>query len=299
MQKLQRPPDLAANGMNAREEAPNNRVSGRLSTLPFSYSGVMAKTQDSPTTLAVDIGGTGIKGQLLNFRGKPVSERERFPTPQPATPAAMLAIMDDIAKKLGHFDRASVGFPGVVKHGATLTAHNLDEKWIGFELEKVLMRRWKKPVRVANDAAVQGFGAIRGRGVELTITLGTGFGSSLFIDGHLVPGLELAHHPWRKNKTYEDYFGRQGLSRIGRKRWNKLLMKAIEQLDALFNYDHLYIGGGSAVKIDFALPKHVTRVPNEDGLLGGVALWRLNEPSAPRHGRNMANLGRSDSDNGR
>jgi polyphosphate glucokinase len=259
----------------------------------------MTPVQDSATTLAVDVGGTGIKGILLNGRGKPVSERHRVPTPQPATPGTMLTIMDDIAKTLGKFDRVSVGFPGVVKHGATLTAHNLDEEWIGFELEKVLMRRWKKPVRVANDAAIQGFGAIRGRGVELTITLGTGFGSSLFIDGHLVPGLELAHHPWRKNKTYEEFFGVRGLRRMGRKRWNKLLPKAIEQLESLFNFDHLYIGGGNAVKIDFALPKHVTRVPNEDGLLGGVALWRLSEPSAPRHGRSMATWARSDSDSGK
>lgn len=257
------------------------------------------QVQDSATTLAVDVGGTGIKGILLNSRGKPISERERVPTPQPATPAAMLTLMDGIVKKLGKFDRASVGFPGVVKHGATLTAHNLDEQWIGFELEKVLARRWKRPVRVCNDAAVQGYGAIRGKGVELVITLGTGFGSSLFIDGHLVPGLELAHHPWRKGKTYEEFFGVKGLRRMGRKRWNKLLPKAIEQLEGLFNCDHLYIGGGNAVKVDFALPKHVTRVPNEDGLLGGVALWRLNEPSAPRHGQNTATWARNGSGNGK
>ncbi len=128
-------------------------------------------------------------------------------------------------------------------------------------------------MRVANDAAVQGFGAIHGRGVELVITLGTGFGSSLFVDGHLVPGLELAHHPWHKNKTYEDFLGKRGLE-SGRKRWNKLLDKAIVQLEALFNFDHLYIGGGNANRIDFALPAHVTRVPNEDGLLGGAALRR-------------------------
>ncbi len=259
----------------------------------------MPQAQDTATTLAVDIGGTGIKGQLLNARGKPISERERSPTPHPAVPEAMLTIMDAIVQKLGKFDRASVGFPGVVKHGAVVTAHNLDEQWIGFELEKVLTRRWKRPVRVANDAAVQGFGAIRGKGVELVITLGTGFGSSLFIDGHLVPGLELAHHPWHKNKTYEEFFGIKALRKMGRKRWNKLLAKAIPQLESLFNYDHLYIGGGNAVRIDFALPKQVTRVPNEDGLLGGVALWRLSEPSAPRHGRNMANWAQSGSDSGK
>lgn len=225
-------------------------------------------------TLALDVGGTGIKGCLLNQQGKPISERLRHETPNPAAPDAVLAIMDEIVGSLGNFDRVSVGFPGVVKKGATLTAHNLSPKWVGFELQKVLMRRWKKPVRVANDAAVQGLAAIEGKGLEMVITLGTGFGSSVYIDGRLVPGLELAHHPWRKDKTYEDDLGRQGLQKHGRKRWNKLVAKAIPQIEALFNYDHLYIGGGNATKIDFDLPKNVTRIPNEDGLLGGAALWK-------------------------
>lgn len=234
----------------------------------------MARLPENITTLALDIGGTGIKGLLLDAEGKPISERERGATPSSATPDAVLRVLDVIAERLPGFGRVSVGFPGVVKHGATLTAHNLDPKWIGFDLEKVLNKRWKKPVRVANDAAVQGFGAIRGHGVELVITLGTGFGSALFTEGHLVPGLELAHHSWRKNKTYEDFLGKRGLQKFGRKRWNKFLEKAIPQLGALFNYDHLFIGGGNAMKVDFALPRHVTRVPNEDGLLGGAALWR-------------------------
>lgn len=233
----------------------------------------MAGHDEHPITLAVDVGGTGVKVLLLSAAGKPISERQRADTPQPASPDAILEVLDTLIKALPGFDRVSVGFPGVVKHGATLTAHNLDSQWVGFDLQKVLARRWKKPVRVANDSAVQGFAAIRGRGVELVITLGTGLGSSLFTDGHLVPGLELAHHPWRK-RTYEDYLGKRGLEKYGRKRWNKYLEKAIMQIEALFNYDQLYIGGGNAMKIDFELPKHVTRVPNEDGLLGGTALWR-------------------------
>jgi polyphosphate glucokinase len=226
------------------------------------------------TTLAIDVGGTGIKGLLLNGKGKPITDRQRLDTPQPATPEAVLARMDQIASAAKSFDRVSVGFPGVVKHGTTLTAHNLDQNWVGFDLEKVLKRRWRKPVRVANDAAVQGMAAIRGHGVELVITLGTGFGSSLFTNGYLVPGLELAHHPWRNGKTYEEYLGRKGLEKLGRKRWNKRVQKAIAQLEALFNFDHLYIGGGNAAKIDLPLPRHVSRVPNEDGLLGGAALWK-------------------------
>ncbi len=236
----------------------------------------MPSLLDKPVTLAFDIGGTGVKSMLLDYKGRPLSERERIETPQPATTEAVIAVMDGMAQKLKEkgFDRISVGFPGVVKRGATLTAHNLHPSWIGFELEKVLARKWRKPVRVMNDAAVQGFGAIHGRGVELVITLGTGFGSSLYSNGRLTPGLELAHHPWRKTKTYEDDLGKKGLSKHGRKRWNKLIEKAIVQLELLFNYDHLYIGGGNATKINFALPDHVTRIPNEDGLLGGVMLWK-------------------------
>lgn len=234
----------------------------------------MPNKPDDLTTLAVDVGGTGVKTILLDSRGRPISERQRLDTPKPATPDAILAAIDSLIEPLGHFDRASVGFPGVVKRGATLTAYNLDPRWIGYDLEKVLSRRWRRPVRVANDAAVQGYAAIRGKGVELVITLGTGLGSSLFTSGHLVPGLELAHHPWKKGRTYEEYLGKKAFERLGRKRWNKQVEKAIVTIEALFNYDHLYIGGGNATKIDFALPSHVTRVPNEDGLLGGVALWR-------------------------
>jgi polyphosphate glucokinase len=229
--------------------------------------------QKGPVTLAIDIGGSGIKAMLLDPKGHPLTERIRSITPDPALPAAVFAIITRFAKTLGAFDRVSVGFPGVVKHGTTWTAHNLHPKWVGLNLENALERRLKKPVRVANDAAVQGYGAVQGVGVELMITLGTGFGSSLFTEGHLVPGLELAHHPWKKGKTYEDYLGRRGLRIWGRKRWNKHIEEAIVQLEALFNYDHLYIGGGNASKIDFALPKHVTRVSNEDGIFGGVALW--------------------------
>ena len=227
-----------------------------------------------PITLAVDIGGTGMKVMLLDARGNPLSERLRTPTPDPATPAKMLAELEKLRKQLPAFDRVSVGFPGVIKHGKTLTAANLNAQWIGFPLQATLHHRWKRPVHLANDAAVQGYGAISGKGVELTLTLGTGMGSALFIDGHLCAGLELGHHPWHKGKTYEDYLGRKGLKKLGTKRWNRMLQKAIDQTTKTFNWDHLYIGGGNAKEIDFKLPENVTVVSNEDGLYGGVALWR-------------------------
>jgi polyphosphate glucokinase len=111
--------------------------------------------------------------------------------------------------------------------------------------------------------------------VELALTLGTGMGSSLFTDGRLCPGLELAHHPWRKKgMTYEDYLGRRGIDKFGKKEWNVLLQEAIEDTELLFNWDHLYLGGGNTKKIDFTPPTNVSIISNETGLLGGVYLWR-------------------------
>jgi polyphosphate glucokinase len=225
-------------------------------------------------TLTVDIGGTGLKMMELDDSGKPVTERLRALTPENPTPDRLIAVLEQMREQMPPFDRVSVGFPGVVKNGVTLAAHNLSPKWAEFPLQETLQKLWKKPVRVANDASVQGYGAIYGKGVELCLTLGTGLGSSLFTGGHLCPGLELAHHPWRKGKTYEDFLGLRGFKKYGKKKWNDLVQNAIEQTSQLFNWDYLHIGGGNAKHIKFALAKNVRIVPNEEGLLGGVALWR-------------------------
>jgi polyphosphate glucokinase len=234
-----------------------------------------AETVKNPITLTVDTGGSGIKMMLLDSNGKPLSERVRQPTPQPATTEAVLVEFDKIKAQMGAFDRVSVGFPGVIKHGKTFTAANLDPSWIGFPLQETLEKQWKKPVRVCNDAAVQGYASVQGNGVELILTLGTGLGSALFTGGRLCPGLELAHHVWRKRtKTYEDYLGRRGLEKYGPEKWNGLIGEAIETTAKLFNWDTLYLGGGNTKKITVKLPEGVKIVSNEDGLLGGVALWR-------------------------
>ena len=228
----------------------------------------------NPITMCIDIGGSGLKAMLLDAKGQPVSERQRVLTPTVPTPKAVLKGLAELRKMLPDFDRVSVGFPGVIKRGVTYTAANLHPAWYEFPLEMELEKLWKRPVRVANDASVQGYGAIKGDGVELALTLGTGLGSSLFTDGRLCPGLELGHHPWLKDREYEDYLGRRGLDKYGKKRWNKLLQAAIEQTYKLFNWDHLYLGGGNTKKIDFKPGKNIEIVSNEAGLLGGVALWR-------------------------
>jgi polyphosphate glucokinase len=182
-----------------------------------------------PLTLAVDIGGTGIKAVTVDSDNQAVSEFQRVLTPQPPTPKAVFKVIDTLAQRLTPFDRVSVGFPGVIKKGVTWTAHNLHPKWVGFDLAMELSQLLGRPVRVVNDAALQGFGAISGKGLELMITLGTGLGSSLFVDGTLVPGLELGHHPFRKGRTYEENLGKRALDRIGSTRWNKRLKLAIER----------------------------------------------------------------------
>jgi len=237
------------------------------------------RVSQSVITLTVDIGGTGIKMMELDAAGKPITDRIRALTPTNPTPDRVLTLLEEMRAPLPEFDRVSVGFPGVVKNGTTLAAHNLSPKWAEFPLQETLEKLWKKPVRVANDASVQGYGAIFGKGVELCLTLGTGLGSSLFTGGHLCPGLELAHHPWHKGKTYEDFLGLRGFEKYGKKRWNKLVEQAIEQTSQLFNWDYLHLGGGNARHINFELAKNIRIVSNEEGLLGGVALWR-NEPAS-------------------
>lgn len=246
------------------------------SPAPSASPSASSTTARHPITLSIDIGGSGLKAMLLDPAGKPVSERQRVPTPEVPTPDAVLAGLDGLEKQMPRFDRVSVGFPGVVKHGATFGAFNLHPLWAaGFPLQAELEKRWKKPVRVGNDADVAGYGAIKGHGVELVLTLGTGLGSALFTGGRLCPGLELGHHIWRKKgMTYEDYLGRRGLDKFGKKEWNKLIQEAIKDTEALFNWDHLYVGGGNTKKIDFLPGKNVEIVPNESGLLGGVVLWR-------------------------
>jgi polyphosphate glucokinase len=161
-----------------------------------------------------------------------------------------------------------------VRCGVTETAANLHRDWIGFDLETTLSKHLQKPVRVINDADMQGFGAVAGKGVELVITLGTGFGSALFVDGKLVPNMEMGHHQFRKGETYEEQLGRATLEEIGDKKWNRRLKKAIISLQDLFNYDYLYIGGGEAVRVNLLLPLNVKLIPNITGLLGGIALCR-------------------------
>ena len=227
----------------------------------------------SQRTLCIDIGGTGLKTMIVSANGKPLSERTRIDTPRPATPRAIGAALLKTMPDRTQFDRVSVGFPGVVVDGVTRTAPNLHPSWAGFDLATWVLRATGRPTRVLNDAGVQGHGVIQGRGTEVCVTLGTGFGFSLFVNGHYVPNVEFGHHPFRKGKTYEELLGDAALKRRGKGKWNKTLAAAVAQLQETFNFRVLYLGGGNARNVDFTLPRNVKLVDNVAGLLGGVKLW--------------------------
>jgi len=210
---------------------------------------------------------------MLDSEGVPLTDRARAETPRPATPRAVLACIWKLIAPLGPFHRISVGFPGVVVDGVTRTAPNLHKAWNDFELAEALAEATRRPVRVLNDAGVQGYGVIEGYGVEMLITLGTGMGCSLFLDGKYVPNLELAHHPLHGRKTYEDWVGNAALKKLGKKRWNHHVRDVIEQIEPIWNPRKLYIGGGNARRVKLKLPPNVSIVPNVAGLLGGIALW--------------------------
>jgi polyphosphate glucokinase len=225
-------------------------------------------------TLCIDIGGTGIKAIVLDASGAPVTERARKETPHPADPAPVLALIEELGREQGDFDRVSVGFPGVVKDGITKTAPNLSTSWRDYPLSQAIEKATGKPVRVANDAGIQGLGVIDGKGFEMLITLGTGMGCGIYLDGKFA-SLELGHHPFRKGKTYEERVSNAERKRIGKKKWSKRVHQVVAQLDPIFNYQTLYIGGGNAKFVDKeGLPENVVIVDNVAGLLGGIRLWQ-------------------------
>jgi polyphosphate glucokinase len=228
--------------------------------------------------LAIDIGGTGLKAAIIDETGKIVSKRQRVKTPDPCPPKGMVKALLDLVKPLKAYQRIAVGFPGVVRGHKVITApHFGNDVWAAYDLGGELARKLKKPLRMINDAEMQGLAVIKGKGLEVVATLGTGFGSAVFDDGNLSTHLELAHHPLHGKKTYNQYLGDKELKKIGKKKWNGRVKDTIGVLHTLLNYDHLYIGGGNAKKITFKLPRDVSTVDNSAGMKGGARLWKIRD----------------------
>jgi polyphosphate glucokinase len=227
-----------------------------------------------PSTLAIDIGGTRLKAGILAATGRMTAGPVRVDTPRPATPTAVVEALVRLVAPLGAFDRIAIGFPGVVRDGLVLTAPNLGTAaWHGYPLAATLARQLGAPVRLANDATVQGLGVIARRGLECVITLGTGMGFALFENGRPAPHLELSQHPVHGNKTYDQYIGNAAFRSVGRKRWNRRVRRAIGHIITLTSCDALFIGGGDAKNLQLDLPSNVRIVSNEAGITGGISLW--------------------------
>jgi polyphosphate glucokinase len=226
--------------------------------------------------LSFDIGGTGLKAALLNAKGDLVSDPVRVLTPHPCPPALLVKTLKELAAPLTGFDRIAVGFPGVVSGSRVLTAPNLGtEAYAGFDLGGKLSKALGgKPVRIANDADMHGFAVVKGKGLEMVITLGTGFGTALFRDGVLMPHMEVAQMPAHKGKTFDGFLGDKERKKIGNKDWNKHVALMLPYLHTLLHYDRLYVSGGNAKHLTVKLPKTAKIVPNISGIKGGAGLWR-------------------------
>jgi polyphosphate glucokinase len=241
----------------------------------------------SVDTLAVDVGGTGVKASVLSTKGQMETGRVRVPTTYPMPPERLVETIVGLVGPLPRYRRVSVGFPGVVRGGRVLSApHFVTRRGPGTPVDPKLVSAWKdfdlagavseavgKPTRVANDADMQGAAVVTGEGLELVVTLGTGVGTGLFWQGHLAPHLELAHHPLLGGLTYNQVLGEAARKEAGTHKWRRRVKDTIGILYSLLHYDHLFIGGGNSARLAGHVPEDVTLVDNDAGILGGIRLW--------------------------
>lgn len=224
--------------------------------------------------LAIDIGGTGIKAAIVGRDGKFLTEKLRVLTPPKCSPRKMIALLGKMTKPLGAFDRISIGFPGYVRDGKVFTAPHLGTpQWAGFAFAAAVKKALGAPTQLHNDADVQGLGVIRGKGLEMVCTLGTGFGTAWFRNGELLPHMDLTHFAVHRKCDLDNYIGEETRKAIGHKRWSHRVRKVIAMLAVVTNYDHLYLGGGNSARVKFKLPKNVSLVSNDAGMEGSAFIW--------------------------
>jgi polyphosphate glucokinase len=240
-------------------------------------------------TLAIDCGGSGIKASVVSAAGEMLVERVRLATEYPLSPTRLIETIETIAAQLPAADRITVGMPGMIRGGRVIaTPHyvrrdgpftdidpEVAAEWGGFDMQGALADRMGMPAMVLNDADVQGFGAISGEGLEVVLTLGTGFGTSWYQDGHVGAHLEISHLPVRKNSTYDEWLGNAARKDIGEEHWTARVLKAIDGLRAMFQWDRCYVGGGNTRHLTVSLPDDVTIVPNSAGITGGARAWEM------------------------
>jgi polyphosphate glucokinase len=192
----------------------------------------MKKTPSQLRVLSIDIGGSHIKATILNKKGDLKMEYDKIPTPAPANPENVIKAINTLVKDFPAYDKISVGFPGYVKNGVVKTAPNLGtDFWADVDLSKKLEKALGKPTQVVNDADMQGLGVVAGKGLEMVITLGTGFGTALLMDGHLLPHFELAHLPIKEDITYDNYIGEKALEKEGQGKMEQTYEKGFQNIE--------------------------------------------------------------------
>ncbi len=253
----------------------------------------MTLLPDRPTTLSIDCGGTGLKAAVLDPDGAMLSERVRVPVPYPLAPERFVRTLVDLTRGLPAYDRVTAGLPGLIRHGRVIaTPHyttvsgpftpddpELRAAWAGFDAATALGSAFDRPTLVLNDAQIQGASIVRGVGVELVLTLGTGLGFALFDDGKLTVDLELSQHRFRKGQTYDEQLGDHARRAVGEASWNRRVARAVEGLRPVFWFDRLYLGGGNAKRLRLDLAEDVEVTENINGILGGARVWDLLQPT--------------------
>jgi polyphosphate glucokinase len=236
--------------------------------------------------LGIDIGGTGVKGAPVDTEtGEMLAERFRMDTPEPATPEAVVNTIGEIVRHFNWNEPIGCGYPGVIKKGVVHTAANVDDSWIGYDLQQGLERLTNNPVCVINDADAAGlaemkFGAGRGRdGLVMMITLGTGIGTAGFLNGELVPNLELGHIEIKgRDAELRAAYSARERDALSWKKWSKRVDRYLYTLQTLLYPDLFIIGGGVSKKWDKFVPRlqrvTVEIVPaqmrNEAGIIGAA-----------------------------
>ena len=211
--------------------------------------------------LVIDVGGTHVKVLATGHK-----QRVEFPSGSKMTPAKMIAMVR-AATADWKYDAVSIGYPGPVVHGCPIgEPHHLGSGWVGFDFKKAFGR----PVKIVNDAAMQALGSYQG-GRMLFLGLGTGLGSALIVDNVLEP-MELAHLPYKKGRTYEDYVGLAGLERQGKKKWRHQVNEVVRQLKSAVQADYVVLGGGNA-RLLKTLPPGTRLGDNSNAFRGGYRLW--------------------------
>ena len=221
--------------------------------------------------LVIDVGGTHVK--ILATGQREHRQADSGPT---MTARRMVSVVKRLAADWS-YDHVAIGYPGPVVHGRPVAEpRNLGGGWVGFDFR----RAFGRPVKMINDAAMQALGSYRG-GRMLFLGLGTGLGSALIIDGALEP-MELAHLPYKKGRSFEEYVGVRGLKRLGKRRWRKCVFDVVERLRAALNAEDVVVGGGNAQKLK-APPPGSRLGDNDNAFLGGFRLWN-GVPTRARRG---------------